>query len=159
MALWTARELARLTDVPVPTVSTWINAGLIAPAQLGRGRGGHKIGLMGLIELLTIIELRAAGLAIKDIRKAVENLRRISGETRPLAKLTLVVFDNDVLWIDSDKLDEMPVSALRQPSQRAMIFPIGEKHNFFIQQLSGSDVSDVQYGETSLFDASLGGQR
>jgi DNA-binding transcriptional MerR regulator len=135
MSGWTARELARLTDVPVPTVSAWINAGLITPRRYGRGRGGHQIGMSGLLELLTIIELREAGFSLQSIRKAVENLRLISGENRPLARLTLLVIGKDIVWKDGNELDNMPISTLHKLGQRVMVFPIGEKREEFLEQL------------------------
>jgi len=155
MALWTARELARITEIPTPTVSYWVNAGLITPSQYGRGRGGHKIGVLGLIELLTIIELRASGVSLRDIRRAVENLRQISGERRPLASLTLVVVDDDILWIDGEELNSLPVSALRKPGQRVLIFPIGEKHTLLIQKL-GYEQLDSNWSDTLLVSGHQG---
>ncbi len=135
MSGWTARELARLTGVPAPTVSAWINAGLITPHQYGRGRGGHRIGMSGLLELLTIIELREAGFSLQSIRKAVENLRLISGENRPLARLTLLVIGKDIVWKDGDELDNTLISTLHKLGQRVMLFPIGEKREEFLDQL------------------------
>lgn len=143
MSGWTARELARLTGISVPTVSAWIQAGLIIPHEYGRGRGGHSIGLSGLIELLTIVELRSAGFSLQSIRKAVENLRLISGEHSPLGHLTLVVVGKDIVWRDRDELANMPVSALYQPGQRVMLFPIGERQAEFLEQHSPTLVNDT----------------
>jgi DNA-binding transcriptional MerR regulator len=79
MAGWTARALARQTGIPAATVSKWVTSDLITPEQYGRGRGGHIIGLSGLMELLAVQELSAAGFSMQAIRRAVENLRQLSG--------------------------------------------------------------------------------
>jgi DNA-binding transcriptional MerR regulator len=135
LASWTARSLARLTGVPVPTVASWVRGGLVTPLQYGRGRGGHAIGVEGLMELLAIIELRNAGFSLQAVRRAVDNLRDLSGHARPLAGLTLVVIDKDIVWKDADEVSAMPVSALHQPGQRLMIFPIGERHAEMLHRL------------------------
>src|SRR5689334_9431373 len=125
MAGWTARELARLTGVPAPTVASWISGGLITPEHYGRGRGGHVIGLSGLMELLAIAELRQVGFSLQAVRRAVENLRELSGHAHPLAGLTLLVIGRDIVWKDESEISEMKISALHKPGQRLMVFPIG----------------------------------
>lgn len=135
MVGWTARSLARLTGVPAPTLATWVSSGLITPEQYGRGRGGHTIGVSGLMELAAIIELRKAGFSLQSIRRAVENLRGLSGHIRPLAGLTLVVAGGDIVWKDADELSMMPISALHKPGQRLMIFPIGERQAEMLHRL------------------------
>ncbi len=142
---WSARALARLTGVPVPTLASWVRTGLITPIQYGRGRGGHSIGVSGLMELVAIIELRRAGVPLQSIRRAVENLREISGHARPLARLTMVVDGGDIAWKDADELAVMPISALHKPGQRLMIFPVGEQHAEMLHQLQdhGEEVSST----------------
>src|SRR5258708_1366571 len=97
------------------------------------------------MELLAIIELRNAGFSLQSVRRAVENLRELSGHARPLAGLTLVVAGGDIAWKDADELEEMPISALHKPGQRLMIFPIGEHHVRMLQRLEHGNliVSDV----------------
>lgn len=138
MVGWTARALARMTGVPAPTLISWVSNGLITPIHFGRGRRGHTIGVVGLMELLAIIELRHAGIPMQSIRRAVDNLRELSGHDRPLAQLTLVVNGGDVAWKDSDELSTVPISALHKPGQRLMIFPIGEQHTVMLHQLQAS---------------------
>jgi DNA-binding transcriptional MerR regulator len=139
MVGWTARELARLTNVPAPTVISWINTGLVTADRYGRGRGGHTIGLSGLMELLAVITLRDAGISLQAIRRAVENLRALSGQAQPLASLTIMVVGDDIVWKDASEIGDIPTSALHKPGQRLMIFPIGEQHSEILEQLRPSD--------------------
>src|SRR4051812_25022401 len=113
MAGWTARALARMLDLAPSTVITWIESGLVIPERQGRGRGGHSIGIAGLLELTTILELRAAGISMQAIRVAVERLRALSGQDRPLARLTLVVSGGDLQWQDADEISSTMISVLR----------------------------------------------
>lgn len=154
MAGWTARSLARSTGIPAPTLASWVRNGLITPVQYGRGRRGHTIGVSGLMELLAIIELRNAGFSVHSIRRAVDNLRNLSGHIRPLAGLTLVVDGSDIAWKDADELSAMPISALHKPGQRLMIFPIGERHAEMLHQLhadalGGGSVMYSRVGEAA----------
>jgi hypothetical protein len=135
MAGWTARALGRLVDLPAATVASWVTTGLVTPEQYGRGRGGHVIGVLGLLELLAVMELRHAGIPMQSIRQAVENLRDLSGHERPLARLTLIVSGTDIAWTDADDLTGVAVSALHKPGQRLMIFPVGELHAEMLHQL------------------------
>lgn len=140
---WTARALARQIGLPPATVASWIVVGLISVEQYGRGRRGHVVGITGLLELLAVVELRHAGFPLQTIRRAVANLHELSGKDRPLAKLTLLVSGRDVAWKDSDDLSDVSISALRQPGQRLMVFPIGEQHSELLLQLeNGSDAAN-----------------
>ncbi len=156
MVGWTARSLARLLQVPAPTVASWVTVGLVTPERYGRGRGGHVIGINGLLELLAVIELRQAGFSLQTIRRAVVNLREMSGHDRPLAKLILVVNGQDIFWMDANDVSGMPISALQSPGQRLMVFPIGEQHEEFLQKLSirseqRSSFPQEAIGETSSY--------
>jgi len=104
--------------------------------------GGHTIGVSGLMELLAIIELRKAGFSAQSIHRAVENLRTLSGHTRPLAGLTLVVDGGDLAWKDATELSAMPISALHKPGQRLMVFPIGEQHAEMLHQLQADELDN-----------------
>ncbi|MDT7858185.1 MerR family transcriptional regulator [Rubrivirga sp. S365] len=136
MAGWTARALAAHTGTPPTTLSSWIGAGLVTPDRLGVGRGGHTIGVVGLLELLAVKELKAAGFSLRAIRRAVGNLRGLSGEDRPLGRLSLVVHGDDIAWRDASALDGMTVSALRHPGQRLMVFHVGEEHTDVVRRLT-----------------------
>ena len=135
MAGWTAREIARCTGVPANTVTSWIQSGLITPDVMRWGRAGHEIGVSALLELLAVIELRNAGLSMQAIRRAVENLRQLTGRKRPLTHFTLVVQGNDIIWRHSEDVEEAPISALHSPGQRLMIFPIGVQHQSLLAVL------------------------
>lgn len=136
MAGWTAREVARSLDVPANTVISWIASGLVTPDVLRRGRAGHEIGASGLLELLTVVELRNAGISMQAIRRAVDNLHQITGKKRPLARLTLVVQGDDIVWKQTEEIEEARISALHHPGQRLMIFPVGERHQNLLLALA-----------------------
>lgn len=132
--------------MPAATVSSWVSSNLVHAEQYGRGRGGHVIGITGLLELLAVVELREAGFPLQAIRRAVENLRSLSGQDRPLARLTLIVSGKDIAWKDSRELSDVTISALRRPGQRLMVFPIGERHTEMLHRLSG-DSEPVTAGD------------
>lgn len=134
MSSWSARALAKQVDLPPSTVLYWIRSGLVRPDEFGRGRRGHSIGVSGLLELVAVRDLRAAGASIALIRRAVENLRAVTGIDRPLAPLRLVVLGEDVTVLDED---DLPVSVLKRPTQRVMVFPIGEEHAQILDDLNG----------------------
>jgi hypothetical protein len=68
------------------------------------------------------------------IRRAVEHLREITGHARPLAHLVLLVVGDDVLVREQG--DEGGwVSALQHPTQRVMVFPIGNEHSRVVAEL------------------------
>lgn len=136
---WTARSLADHTDVPPSTVSHWITSDLVHPEEYGRGRAGHTIGVYGLFEILAIKELRNAGFSLQAIRKTVEHLQTLSGADRPLAELTLVVVGQDIIWKNASDLTNEKVSALQEPGQRLMVFPVGEKHSKLLTQLQAEE--------------------
>jgi DNA-binding transcriptional MerR regulator len=135
MAGWTARELARQTGVPAATLASWITGGIITPEHYGRGRGGHVVGVSGLLELLSVLELRQAGFSLQAIRRTVENLRELTGHARPLVRLILVVCGRDIAWKDAHELSDITISALQRPGQRLMVFPIGERYAELLHQL------------------------
>ena len=135
VAGWTARALARQIELPPATVASWIASDLVSAEQYGRGRRGHVVGISGLLELLAVIELRQAGFPLQAIRRAVANLRELTGQDRPLARLTLLVSGKDIVWRDSNELTDVTISALQQPGQRLMVFPIGEQHSELLRQL------------------------
>jgi len=124
-----------MTDIKIPTLLHWVESGLVNPDQRGRGRGGHSIGIAGLMELLAVSELRHAGFSLQEIRRAVDNLRELTGHERPLAKLTLVVSGNDIAWKDAEELADIPMSALHYPGQRLMVLPVGKMHSDLVERL------------------------
>lgn len=96
------REAAAITGVPVPTLSYWVNTGLIRPERAwGEGRGRrYQFSLLNLVEIMTVARLRKHGLPMQRLRKAVEALERHRDEvTRPLAMLTLVTDGRDLFEV------------------------------------------------------------
>jgi hypothetical protein len=94
------------------------------------------------MELLAVAELKEAGFSTQAIRRAVGNLRDLTGHDRPLARLTLVVEGNDIAWRDIADLEGRKFSALRRPGQRLMVFPVGEAHARLIAQLAAEAATD-----------------
>jgi DNA-binding transcriptional MerR regulator len=127
--------------VPHSTVAHWIATGLVEPARRGRGRRGHDLGVLGLLELIAVRDLRQAGIPLRAIRRAVANLRRVTGERRPLSHLVLLVLGNDVLVRDSS--DGNWVSVLLHPTQRVMVFPIGDEHRRLVATLTVQDAPEA----------------
>lgn len=132
---WSAAELAEYLGVPASTLTYWVAAGLISPDKAGRGRAGHSIGLLGLLEALAVKELRGSGVSLQAIRKVVGNLQELFKEKRPLAKLTLVVYGDDV-QVKVNGVDSNRVSALIRPGQSVMIFPLGEAYEGKVKELA-----------------------
>lgn len=132
---WTARKLALLLGLPVPTVTSWVATGLITAQQYGRGRKGHSIGMIGLLELITVNELRSAGFSMQKIRRVVQMLHEFTGEEHPFARLTILAVDDDIIWKDSDDIATTPVSMIGNPAQRVMLFPVGERHSVLAELL------------------------
>jgi DNA-binding transcriptional MerR regulator len=131
---WSARALGRRVGVAHSTVSHWIAIGLIEPSRRGRGRRGHDLGIAGLLDLIAVRDLREAGIPMQAIRRAVKHLHEVTGHRHPLAHLVLLVVGNDILVRDAD--DEGAwVSALRHPTQRVMVFPIGDEHRRVVDSL------------------------
>lgn len=141
MAGWSARAMARHLGMPAQTLIYWIGTELVTPDEYGHGRHGHVIGVNGLMELLTVKELREANFSLQEVRRAVENLRSLTGERRPLVRLTLVAAGSDIVWMDRSDVPTAAASALQQPGQRLMVFPVGELHAEILRQLSAPEES------------------
>jgi DNA-binding transcriptional MerR regulator len=135
---WTITELTDRLELKPQTISNWIRSGLVRPDQMRRGRPGYVVGFLGLMELATVAELREAGFSTRQIKDAVENLRRMSGADRPLASLTLVVRGRDIAWRTPEQIPA-EISALRKPGQRLMLFPIGERCEAVRRQLEAEE--------------------
>ena len=122
---WSVRALAQLLGIPVSTASYWVISGLVTVERRGRGRGGHTICIAGLREMVTVMELRNAGISLQAVQRAVEELRRLTSEDRPLAQLMVVAIGDDVVWHEEGDPAAF-VSAHRRPGQRVLMVPVGE---------------------------------
>ena len=122
---WSIRAVARSLGLPHSTVAQWIASGLVEPVSRARGRVGYCIGWRGLLEVLAVRDLRSAGFLVQDIHRAVKNVREMMDQEHPLVGITLVIVGDDVL-VRSE--DDSYFSALRRPTQRVMVFPIGNEH-------------------------------
>lgn len=132
---WTASAVARHLGIGGSTITAWISSGLVEPARRGRGRRGHDLGYMGLLEALAVRDLLKSGFAPREVRRIVANLRNLTAETRPLSRVCLVVADDDVFIRDGDD-EEGLVSVLRHPAQRVMLLWIGREHAALAEALS-----------------------
>jgi len=113
---------------------------MVDAEHYGRGRRGHRIGLNGLLKLVTLLELRRVGISLPSIRKAAEALHQHTREERPLATLVIVIIGDDITWSDEGDIADL-ISARRQPGQRLIILPIGEKLEQLRQLLSEETAS------------------
>jgi hypothetical protein len=93
------------------------------------------------MELLAVAELKAAGFSTQAIRRAIANLRDLTGHARPLARLTLIVAGGDLVWRDMADVEHSEISVLRRPGQRLMVFPVGEAHASLLDQLERDETS------------------
>lgn len=125
MAGWSVRGLARLIGINHNTLQYWVATGLVTVEERRRGRSGHGIGLAGLLEAVTVAELREAEFSLQAIREAINLLRKETrrGEYGTWGDLLLVSRGDDLQWMPQDDLD--PISLHKKPRQRVMVFPIG----------------------------------
>ena len=113
-----------------------------------QGRKGYTIGIQGLLEFVVVQNLVSVGFKFPAIREAFQNLRKLSGQERPFSKLNVVVSGKDILWKDTDDLSE--VSALRQPGQALMIFPVSEQHEQLLQKLLSGEQTSASLMEAQI---------
>jgi Flp pilus assembly protein TadD len=100
---YTAKDVARLLDLPVTRVRAMARAGFLEP---GRGpRGEHRFSFQDLVLLRTAKELRASNVPERRVHAALRELRQKLPTGRPLSALQiraegdrLVVHDGDTLW-------------------------------------------------------------
>lgn len=142
-AYWTARELSGFIKVPVSTLTYWVAAGLVTPDESGKGRGGHKIGLLGLLEALAVKELRRSDVPLQKIREVAANLKRLFDQNRPLARLTLIVYGDDVIVMENG-IDNKGISAYLKPGQSVMIFPLGEAYVQKVEEVEETKKQEKQ---------------
>ena len=108
--MFSMRETAKLSGVPLFTLQNWCTKGLVQPTlNLGPGKGlGKKFSLRDLIGLRAVRELRESGVSLQRVRKLAEALRQIKGHHRTLDNLAVsrlvVLPDNSVAVMDNQEL-------------------------------------------------------
>lgn len=137
------RELAERLGIPDTTLCHWISTGLVKADLRRRGRGGSIIGLTGLMEVETVMACRRCGISLQSIRKAVEALRELSGQERPLARLTLVITGSDLLWFPDTELKGKRISTLQKPGQILLVFPISQRIEELAAELKQETTANV----------------
>lgn len=93
--MYATESIARIADVPLPTVHYWARTGVIKPSEPGRrGRGGSaRYGFRELVAILTLRELRGSGVSLQTMRKVVSELAKRGDD---LASVRLVLFGKQV---------------------------------------------------------------
>jgi tetratricopeptide (TPR) repeat protein len=100
---YTAKDVARLLDLPLNRVRAMARAGFLEP---GRGpRGEHRFSFQDLVLLRTAKELRASSIPERRVHAALRELKRQLPNGRPLSAVQIrargdrvVVHDGDSLW-------------------------------------------------------------
>ncbi len=100
---YTAKDVARLLDLPVTRIRAMARAGFLEP---GRGpRGEHRFSFQDLVLLRTAKELHASSVPERRVHAALRELRRQLPNGRPLSAVQiraegdrLVVKDGDARW-------------------------------------------------------------
>ena len=86
--------------------------------------------------MVTVMELRNAGISLQAVQRAVEELRRLTREDRPLSQLMVVAIGDDVVWYEEGDPAAF-VSAHRRPGQRVLLVPVGEATAELQRRLEG----------------------
>jgi hypothetical protein len=112
--------------------------GLVSVELRRQGRKGYVLGLTGLMELITIEELRRRGFGLQT-RKAVERLREY-GKTRPLGSAVLMIRGGSLRWEHADDVRAVLQSiALDQPGELLFVFPAGEAYARLARELQAGE--------------------
>lgn len=128
MDYFNTRSVCRIVGVSARQVGYWVNTGLIRPSgQEGTGRGRVRLfSFLDLLEIRVAAGLRAEGVSLQKIRKAVQVLRTHAPELeKPLAQAQLVFCGDSVFWVRDDK---HMVDLIRRVGQLLWIFPVAATH-------------------------------
>jgi DNA-binding transcriptional MerR regulator len=133
---WNITELAERLELRPGTVSKWIKDGLVTAEVRQRGCKGYSVGMIGLLELVTVAELRRHGFTLQEIKRAVRYLHEFLGEHHSLASANLVAVGSDLTWESADGLGEkLQMSVLHHPGQLLLVFPAGVVHRQLVRAL------------------------
>lgn len=114
-------QAAVIGRVDVRNLGYWLRSGLVKPAKPATGRGrwhAHKFTYRELVAIRTIGELRAEGLSLQKIRRAVEALRRDWPQKGDLSGAKLVFDGEGEVYLVLD--EKRVVGLLRKPGQIAL---------------------------------------
>jgi len=118
---YTAKQVTAVTGVPYQTLNHWARTGLVEPSiAKAAGTGSERIySFRDLITLKVAVELRKGGVTTRALRKVTAFLRRSDGLENPLAESRLVVTQDDVVVVGSNR--EL-ISVLKRPCQTYLAF-------------------------------------
>lgn len=134
---WSMNRLAPMVGVSVSLGNRMIREGLVTPdvRQVGPGRTGNRVGMLGLLELITASQLLNYGFSLGEVRKSTDWLRERLGEQRPLTKLCLVATGHgkqrDLEWHEG----ELRLSVLRYPGQAILCIPTMDLYDDLLRRL------------------------
>lgn len=129
-----AVAVRRLTGITYRQLDYWDTTGLVRPSVRGAaGKGSRRVySFQDVLEVRVISRLRALGVPLPAIRKAVRYLaRHFEAVTRPLAQLTLVAEGRSILVKHEQRLIDataggqvvvaVPVAAIADELQKNVI--------------------------------------
>jgi len=134
---WSINHLAPLVGCAVSTGNKLVRLGLVTPdeRQEGPGRTGNRVGMLGMLELITCSQLLGYGFKIEEIEAATSWLKERLGEPRPLTKLCLIARGKgpgrDLEWHEGDT----HLSVLRRPGQTILCIPTLDLYDELLRQL------------------------
>ncbi len=119
---FTTKQVGALTGLTSRQLNYFDGTGLLSPSvQLAQGRGTSRLyGFHDIVVLRLVAKLRAQGISLQAIRKAVRYLQRLT--VGDLAACVLAVNGDDVVWVDGQ---QSVVSVLQQPGQLCFLVDVG----------------------------------
>lgn len=118
---YTAKQVTAVTGVPYQTLNHWARTGLVEPSiAKAAGTGSERVySFRDLITLKLVAELRKGGVTTRALRKVINFLSVSNGLENPLAEARLVVTQDDVVLVRSNKA---LISVLKLPGQAYLAF-------------------------------------
>lgn len=132
-AIWecwlSAPQVAELAGIKYPTLDRWFRperGGFMECTVPARGRGRHRrFAFLDTLRVLVVARLRAAGVPVATIRRAITELAERYNVSDPLTLGRLVVAGNRLYWaIDDATL--LDVLAQQTALAGVVILPVGE---------------------------------
>jgi DNA-binding transcriptional MerR regulator len=120
----TARA-ARLTRLSPRQLDYWDRRGFLSPT-LARAAGygsARRYSFADLVRLRVAARLRAAGLGLARIQRAVQTLRRLDPERGATLSAHLLIAGSRVLWVRSDR----EVVDVLHEGQLMLVFSLGRE--------------------------------